>query len=83
MDTELIMYIRRLVLESVDLTENLDTLDDDDDLTEYGLNSLSFIKIIIRIEEDYDVCLDDYEIDDYDEYVSINKFVSLIEKVTK
>ena len=76
MDEKLITYIRKIIAEYVDLIDDVESLSND--LTEYGLDSLSFVKVMIRIEEDYDVCIDDYEFGDIDEYASINDLVRLI-----
>ncbi len=58
-------------LGEVDLSKNF--------ITEYGVNSISIIRLIVAVEEKFEVSFTDYELS-LDGYQSFSDVVTLIEK---
>ncbi len=81
MDKELIEYIKKVIVETTTLIEDIENIGLDEDLMDYGLNSLTFVKVMVRFEEDLDVCMDDYDIDDFEDSISINQLVEMIKNI--
>jgi len=51
-------------------------------LTDYGLNSLTAIQLVVQIENEYGVTIDDIDLL-LENMTTINKIVALIEKYTQ
>ena len=81
MDKELIEYIKKVIVETTTLIEDIENIGLDEDLMDYGLNSLTFVKVMVRFEEDLDVCMDDYDIDDFEDSISINQLVEMVKNI--
>lgn len=54
----------------------------DDNLQDYGLNSVNIIKLILRLEESYNINLDELIVDLVDD-ITINNITALIEERIK
>ncbi|BDC94599.1 phosphopantetheine-binding protein [Treponema bryantii] len=70
--------VRKIISENGDLNIDLETVDLETDLTQFGLNSFGFTKILIFIEEEFKIHIDEYIIKDFDSIVSIKNFIELI-----
>jgi acyl carrier protein len=51
--SDLDMKVRELISENIDLTTDIDNIEPESDLTEYGMDSLNAIKLIVAIEVEY------------------------------
>lgn len=72
--------IRRIVSETIKFTTSIDNLDTNADLREVGLNSITFVGIIVAIEDQYCIEIpDDYLIIDFGN--TISKLCEIIMKV--
>lgn len=54
-------------------------LKENDDLTEIGLDSISFIKIIVALEQNYDIEFDDVSLD-FSNFDSFNKLCDFVKE---
>ena len=54
-------------------------LNENDDLTEIGLDSISFIKIIVALEQNYDIEFDDISLD-FSNFDSFNKLCDFVKE---
>lgn len=70
--------IRDLISQIVELEKNVtDSIDLDTDLVEYGLNSLNAIELVVRLEEEFEIEVDDENLL-IDNINTINKLMSII-----
>ncbi|WP_455715509.1 phosphopantetheine-binding protein [Anaerosporobacter sp.] len=62
---ELISEIREVVLEVLkkDYPEQTPELEDDVDLSEYGISSVTYINVTVLLEDKYDIVFDDEKLD--------------------
>ena len=70
--------IRDFISEVVELEQGvIDSIDLDTDLVEYGLDSINAIELIVRLEEEFEIEVDD---DDLliDNINTLNKLISII-----
>jgi len=58
--------VRRLISETVTITTPIDQVDIDDKFPDIGIDSLTFVNIIIRIEDEFDISFPDDELDIHD-----------------
>lgn len=71
--------IRDFISEVIEFGQGeIDSIDLDTDLVEYGLDSINAIELIVRLEEEFEIEVDD---DDLliDNINTINKLISIIE----
>ena len=69
--------VKNIFKENIDSQSNIDDANNDSDLTKFGLNSLNFVKILFGIENEFDIEIEDDEID-FDNFRTINKIISYI-----
>lgn len=62
--------LKKLLKETTDLGDAINEINDESDLTSLGINSVSFIKLTVRIEEEFG-----FEFED--EYLDYNKFKTI------
>lgn len=72
-------YIEKVaaIIASIIEKININTLDPDDDLQQMGMDSISFIRVIVTIEEEFEVEFpDDYLI--IDNMNTLNKIIDIV-----
>jgi acyl carrier protein len=74
--------IKQIILDFCELPCLTDQIDDDADLTEIGLNSYSYIKLIVTLEDEFNIQISNEDLD-YNMFNSINKISNNIEKYMK
>ena len=62
--------LREIIKEIISSPELVDNIGPYDELTSIGINSISFVKIMVAIEQEYGIEVDDDDLD-------INKFKNL------
>lgn len=67
-----------IICSNLDSADMADLILKSNDLTEFGLNSLSFIKIIVKLEDEFGVEFNDDEIN-YLNYKSVDKILELVQ----
>lgn len=67
-----------MLKDTVEESDELDNLQPDADLSELGINSVTFMRIVIAIEMEFDVEWDDADLN-YDSFSTINKIVTYIQ----
>lgn len=76
------MDIKEKIIEIIALNSEMDSikeyLHNNDDLTKIGLNSISFIKMIVNFETDFGIEFNDEDLD-FSQFVSLNQLWSYIE----
>ena len=72
---DIVEYLYSLV--KLELDDNNLSLTLDTKIESLGMNSISFIKILVEVEGKYDIELDDEELD-FDESTSIGDLVSIV-----
>lgn len=70
--------IRRIMKENIELTADVDEIKLDDVLVNYGINSITFIKFIVLLENEFDIQVDDENLD-YTKMSTLNSLISYIE----
>jgi len=70
--------IRKILKDSVKSNRNFDEIDISESLTLMGLNSVDFIKIAVGIEEEFEIKLNDDDLD-FDYFNTIEKIIIFIE----
>lgn len=63
MSNELKERVLMILRDNVDDPEALDTMGMDDDLSVLGINSMTFIKLVLSMEMEFGVSWDDEELD--------------------
>lgn len=74
---EKIMEVTKRILE-VDEIEVLKS----DSLAELGLNSITFVKIVVEIEKELDIEFDDDYLD-FEKYSTVNEFCRYVDSLVK
>lgn len=70
--------IRRIMKENIELTADVDEIKLDDVLVNYGINSITFIKFIVLLENEFDIQVDDENLD-YTKMSTLSSLISYIE----
>lgn len=81
------MDIREKIIEIIALNSDMQNakeyLQNNDDLTKLAINSISFIKLVIGIESEFNFEFDEEELD-FSKYASLNMLCSYVqEKIQK
>lgn len=83
MDEKIKANIREIIGKNIELTVPIEKISYDDDLTTFGMNSITFIKVVVAIELEYGFEFED-DIMLVEKFKKINDLVSYIkEKATK
>lgn len=64
-----------------DLVEGISTIKSDDELSSFGVNSVSFIKLVVAVEEEFGFEFDDEQLD-FNNFRTINGIVEYIKERT-
>lgn len=70
--------VREILAESGDLQVDVSQVTPSDELKNFGINSISYLKIIVEIEEKFNVVFDKEDLF-FDNFRSINNIVERIE----
>ncbi len=62
-----------------DLLKDITNIDQDDELIEYGLDSLNLVKVILAIEERYNIEFSEEELE-FENFSTLKKIINIIEK---
>jgi acyl carrier protein len=60
---EIELKLREIIYSTVELTLPIEEISDEANLEEYGLNSISYIKVIVAVENAFGIEFDDEELD--------------------
>ncbi len=74
MSTEWKEKVLAILRDNVDDPDMLDTIGMDDDLSVLGINSMTFIKLVLHMEMEFGVSWDDEELD-FQHFSSINNII--------
>jgi acyl carrier protein len=78
MQNDIEKRIRLIIGNYADISVPIDKIGPDDNLIDIGLNSLSYIKLIVLLEKEFDIEFNEYELN-IDNYKSINAVVKTVE----
>lgn len=71
--------IRKIISQSLELEDiNVDEIGAEEELINYGVTSIVFIKIVLKIESEFDIEYEDDEIDSF-KFANIRSYVEFIE----
>jgi acyl carrier protein len=71
--------IREFISELIKLERNaVDSIDLDADLIEFGLDSLNSIELIVRLEDEFDIEIDDNDLI-IDNINTLNKLINIVQ----
>jgi acyl carrier protein len=79
MDKEMETKIKEIIKSSSDVVGLIDDLGLEDSLTKLGLNSLNYVRIITKLEEEYGVEFDPDDLD-FENFKTIKLLMDYIEK---
>jgi acyl carrier protein len=80
MANEIELRLRELLREGVEVNKPVEEIGFDEDLTSLGLNSISFIKLVVAVEEEFGVQFSDDDLD-YNILANISSIASYIRKM--
>lgn len=72
--------IKDVIIQNIELELPLDQINYDTDLLEIGLTSISFIRLLVLLEDKFDIEVDDSELD-YENFSNINNLANMIQKM--
>lgn len=70
--------LAQIIADNLEGEETLEQLKENDDLTELEINSILFIKIIIDIENQFNIEFDDEALD-YSKFVSMDNLIHYVQ----
>lgn len=73
--------LRNLIEKNAGLSTPISEISSSDDLTAFGVNSISYIKIVVAIEQEFGVEFDEVNLD-FSMFKTINSLSEYIEEVT-
>ncbi|WP_051217178.1 acyl carrier protein [Paenibacillus assamensis] len=74
---ELKMKVIEILKDNVDDPQMLENIDPDDDLSSLGINSMTFIKLVIATEMEFGVAWNDEDLD-FRNFSTINQIMNYI-----
>lgn len=78
-DKKMEKKIREFISELIKLERNaVDSIDLDADLIEFGLDSLNSIELIVRLEDEFDIEIDDNDLI-IDNINTLNKLINIVQ----
>lgn len=79
MREEIEQSLRKIIMELLELTKPIEEIENDEDLTKLGMNSISTIELVVEVEAKYD-----FEFNDEDllveNFKTIERLATYIEK---
>ena len=82
MNSDIEKRIRCIISNHIDISVPIDNVGPDDDLTDIGLNSISYIKLVVLLEKEFDFEFNDNELN-VEKYKTISSVVNAIESHLK
>jgi acyl carrier protein len=82
MSNEIEMKLRNIIKSNSDAGDVADSIGIDEDFAALGLNSVSFIRIVVVIETEFEFEFDDEDLD-YSRYENLGKMITYIESKVK
>lgn len=78
MEKREIECIRNIIRKNIESTENIEHIKNDDELSDFGLNSISFVKVVAEIEKVFGI---EFEIEVMlaKKFKTIDAFVSYVD----
>lgn len=73
--------LRNIIEKNVGLSTPISKISSSDDLTDFGVNSISCIKIMVAIEQEFGIEFDEFNLD-FSKFKTINSLSEYIEEVT-
>ena len=61
------------------LLKDITNIDQDDELIEYGLDSLNLVKVVLAIEERYNIEFSEEELE-FENFSTLKRIINIIEK---
>ncbi len=72
--------LRNLIETNMGLSTPISKISSSDDLTAFGANSISYIKMVVAIEQEFGIEFDEFDLD-YSKFKTINSLSEYIEEV--
>lgn len=79
-NSEIKETIRDIIDNLVDFKKSIYEIEDDENILILGMDSISILKVVTEIEDEYDIEFDDEDLN-YDNLKSISSIASCIEKI--
>ncbi|ACL75347.1 phosphopantetheine-binding protein [Ruminiclostridium cellulolyticum] len=76
-----IARIRELLKETMEMEGDIDTVSPDEDLTNIGMNSVSFIQVIVAFEEEFEIQFEEEDLD-IEHFRTINSILEFLKTKT-
>ncbi len=73
------LILREILKNNTDITISVEEIDANANLDEYGINSISFIKFIVAIENKFEIEFDDEKLD----FKKLSTIKSLVDYITE
>ena len=74
--------VRRILKENIELSTDADEIKLDSALVNYGINSISFIKLVVLLENEFGFEIEDENLD-YKKLATLEGLISYIESVIR
>lgn len=78
MRNEIESRLLKILRENIELEDYDGELAEDEDLLFWGINSITFIKIIVAVEKEFDIEFDEEDLD-YNLFRQLDKLVNYVE----
>lgn len=72
--------IKQVIAKHIDIAMDIDKINQDTFLDEIGVNSINFIRMIIEIEEEYEIQFD-IDMLGLESYEKVGNFIAYVEKL--
>lgn len=79
---ELIDRVKMVLKQTIEDCPNLENVKADDDLTEYGITSISFMQLVIALELEFDIEWSDDALD-YSNFLTINNIIGYLNETVE
>ena len=77
MNNDIIYKVRRIIKENIDLVVDINEIQGDEKFEDFGVNSISFIKLVVATESEFGFEFDDDDLD----FIRINTINNLVEYI--
>lgn len=79
---DLIERVKKVLVENLEECTTMENVGPDEDLSTYGVSSISFMKIVIALEMEFDIEWDDEDLD-VNNFSTINNILGYISKTAE